>query len=147
MAAHAHTQIRTALVAALTGLATTGTNVFPNRLHPLADADLPALRIFADRDEVESLSIHAPVTQGHALAVIVECAAKANSALEDTLDQIQQEVEIALSAGLTVDSQWLQPLLTGSQYSDEIGATNAAVKQLQFVIAYHTLNNAPDALI
>ena len=43
---HAHTQIRDAAVLALTGLTSTGSRVYPNRIFTLADANLPGLRVF-----------------------------------------------------------------------------------------------------
>lgn len=145
--AHAHTLIRDAVATALTGLATTGARVFANRLYPLADADLPGLRIYTDQDAVEADTIHTPHVQSHALAVQVECCAKANASLDDTCDQMALEVEEALAAGLTVGGIWLQPVLTASGYQDEPGGTAVGVKRLDFTLAYTVMNNAPDTLI
>lgn len=145
--AHAHTQIRNAVVTALTGLATTGSHVFANRLYPLADADLPGLRIFTDQDSVEAGTIHTPHTQSHELTLVVECVAKANTALDDTVDEMQLEVEEALAPGLTVGGVWLQPLLRGSQYTDEAGGTAVGVKRVEYIINFETSSDAPDVLI
>ena len=145
--AHAHTQIRAALVTALPGLSTTGSRIFANRLYPLTDADLPGLRIFTDADAVDAQSMHTPHMQGHALTVVVECCAKANTALDATVDQIQLEVEEALADGLTVGGIWLQPVLTASQYTDEPGGTAVGVKRLEFSLTYQTLNDAPDVIL
>lgn len=147
MAHHAHRQIREALTTALTGLATSGARVYPNRLYPMADANLPGLRVFVDQDAVEAQSIHTPHVQGHTLSVSVECCAKAAADLDDTVDQMGKEVEIALAAGFTVGGVWLQPVLTGSQFTDEPGGTPAAVKRLTFDLTYSTLNDAPDGIL
>lgn len=147
MAAHAHTQIRNALAAALTGLATTGNRVYANRLHALAAANLPGLRLYVDNDEVQIETIHQPHVQSHRLMLEVEVCAQTNSALDDTVDQIAKEVEIALSAGITVGGQTLYPLLNGSTFDDVDAGLAVAVKRISFAIEYATLNTAPDALI
>lgn len=147
MASHVHTQIRAATVTALTGLTTSGVRIYPNRLYPLADTDLPGLRIFTDEEEVSAESIHHPHVQARRLRLVVEACAKANSNLDDTLDTMAKEIEIAMSDTLTVAGKPLYPTLTGSQYDDQGAGTPVAVKRLDYIIAYHTLNNAPDALI
>lgn len=145
--AHAHTLIRDAVATAITGLATTGARVFANRLYPLADADLPGLRVFVDQDQVEADTIHTPHVQSHALAVQVECCAKANTSLDDTCDQMALEVEEALAPGITVGGIVLYPVLTSMGYQDEPGGTAVGVKRLDFVVAYACMNNAPDTII
>lgn len=100
MASHIHTQVRTALATALTGLTTTGSRVYLNRVYALRPADLPALRVFLAREEVQP-----GLASGfyrRELLVQIEAVAKAASGLDDTLDQIGKEVETALVSGLTV---------------------------------------------
>lgn len=145
---HVHKLIRDAVQTRLTGLATTTTHVFANRLYALADADLPALRIFLDNESVDELSVNRPATQERRIDIVVECCAKSSSAtLDDTCDQMQLEVEKALYAGITVGGRTLYPVLTESAYDDAIGLTPVAVKRLGFSIEYHALANAPDSLI
>lgn len=144
---HAHTQIREAVVTALTGLTTTGSRVFPNRLYSLAAADLPGLRVFTDEDAVEAETIHTPHVQSHTLSVLVECCGKASNGLDDTCDQISLEVEKALAPGLTVGGVVLYPTLTALRYQDEPGVSAVGVKQLEFSVTYSVLNNAPETLI
>ena len=145
---HAHKLIRDALETALTGLATTGTRVYANRLFALDTANLPGLRIFLDNETVEAQSIHRPVQQQRDIQIIVECCAKSDSAtLDDTCDQMQLEVEAALYAGISIAGQTHYPNLTGSQYDDAIGLTPVAIKRVAFSLSYFTLANAPDSLI
>jgi hypothetical protein len=54
MANHVHRQIREALATALTGLTTTGSRVYTNRLHALPEDTSPALRIYLDPDSIDS---------------------------------------------------------------------------------------------
>lgn len=147
MANHIHRQIREAAATALTGLASTGANVFANRLYSIPSASLPALRISLDNETAEPISIHQPMMLAREAVLSVECCAAGGDSIDDTCDQISKEVEIALSAGLTVSGKTLTPYLTASGYTDEAGGLDVAVKRLDFRITYETLNTAPDALI
>ena len=51
--AHARQSIRDNVVTAVTGLSTTGTNVFRSRVYPLGENKLPALCIYTVAGEVE----------------------------------------------------------------------------------------------
>ena len=71
MADHAHKQIRTAIVTALTNLTTTATRVYANRLRPMADADVPGLRIFLDDENAEVIDMQAAYTQERTVTLVV----------------------------------------------------------------------------
>ena len=146
MADHAHKQIRTAIVTALTSLTTTGARVYANRLRVMADADLPGLRIFLDDESSEALTMHQPHQQERTLTLVVEGCAKATSSLDDTLDLISKEVEIALSGTVTVGSATIRPIYAGMNFTDEQSDKPVGVKSLRFSINYCALNNAPDVL-
>lgn len=146
MANHAHTQIRSAVVAALTGLATSGTRVFANRLYPLTAAELPALRVYLDEESAEPLSVHVQASS-RVLSLSVEACAKANAALDDTLDQIGKEVEIALAAGLNVAGAYLQPIYTGMSFTDDMADQPVGVKRMTFSIPFEAAAGAPDVLL
>ena len=146
MADHLHTQIRGAAVTKLTGLTTTASRVYANRLYPIPEASLPALRVSLDDETVEIGSIHAPALLERRITLVVECCAIDLADLDDTCDQMQKEVEIALSSGLTVGSRTLIPYLNASRYDDEPAALDAGVKRLEFVLDFATPANAPDTL-
>ena len=97
---HARTQIRAALVSRLTGLATTGANVFGHRYHKFADSELPGLRVFPEDEAVlDPTSIKRSARQ---LPMTVECCTKHLTTVENSLDQIALEVEIAVAADQTL---------------------------------------------
>ena len=146
MANHLHRQIREALETALGGLATTAANVFANRLAVIPEGKLPALRIYADSESAEALTVHQPQMLERRLDVSVECCAKAASNLDDSLDQISKEVEIALAAGITVAGHALQVFYTGMEFDDHLGDKPLGVKRLRFSIPYTAMSNAPDTL-
>lgn len=144
---HAHTQIRTAAVTALTGLTTSGARVYANRTYPLTDANLPGLRVFLNDENVETDTIHTPPVQSRSVQLVVECCAKDNATLDSTCDTMQGEVETAIAGGLSISGKTLYPLLVGSRYDFEAAATPVGVKRLVFDTEFFTLANAPGTLI
>ena len=62
MANHIRQQIREALGTQLTGLATTGANVFQTRIYPIEDDELPCLTISNESEENEYLNLNIPRT-------------------------------------------------------------------------------------
>lgn len=97
--AHVRTSIRSAVASRLTGLTTSGSRVYPSRIHPLADANLPCLRVYLDEEEIVSETIHADPLLDRAAVLRVECCAKAVSDLDSTLDTMLAEVESAIAGG------------------------------------------------
>lgn len=146
MAAHLHKQIRDAVKTALTGLATTGSRVFANRLQPMTDADLPGLRIYTGEERADGLLLHLPDMYNRDLTLVVEAVGKANATLDDTLDQVSKEVEVALSAGITLGSRNLEVFYTGMANDDDLLEKPVGVKRMTFLIRFQSMSNTPDVL-
>jgi len=147
MADHLHKQIRDAIVAALTGLATSGSRVYANRLAPLPDALSPTLLITLDEETATELSITENPIYGRELRLSVSAVAKATTALDDTLDQMSKEVEVALAAGITLGGTRLDFTYTGMSFDDEQSDQPVGIKRMSFTISYTAVANAPDTLI
>lgn len=101
---HPRKTIRASAITALTGLTTTGTNVFESQVYPLADTQLPALRVYTRADtfgtlEREYTSVSA-TWGGYArqVVLVVEAMVKSASTPDATIDTICEEVETALQA-------------------------------------------------
>lgn len=91
---HARQQIRDQLKTTLTGLTTTGANVFDSRVY---DHDtLPSLAIYTLSEELGEESGN---KQLRMLNVVIEARAKATTNLDNTLDTIGAEVEAAIFSG------------------------------------------------
>jgi hypothetical protein len=99
---HGRTQIRNALVTALTGLTTTGARVFAHRIHPVTDAELPCLMISTDAEQVVYASLKSPRHQVRELTASVRILARATSNLTTTLDTSCTEIEAAILANLSL---------------------------------------------
>jgi hypothetical protein len=98
VANHLRRQIREAVATLLTGLTTTGNRVFKSRVQTLKDNQLPALVILTNEETVTQQTIHSNPLLERQLSVQVIAKAKANTNLDDTLDQIIKEVEMAVFA-------------------------------------------------
>jgi len=154
--AHARTSIRTAVVAALTGLTTTGSAVTSGRVYP--ESTLPALSVYTDSEEVvdEENIIGATPKQTRALTLTVEARAKAvatatdSTVLEDLLDLICEEVEVALAADETLALSPGPKMLRLTTTEYELSAEQEqplGVATMQWRIWYRVDATAPGTII
>ena len=90
MANHVRQQIREKIGTTLTGLTTTGSNVFESRVYPLENANLPALIIYTKEESSEPIVIGTQRLMSRELSVVVEGYAKATSNFDDTIDTISK---------------------------------------------------------
>jgi hypothetical protein len=146
MADHLHKQIRTAVETKLNGLATSGSRVYANRVKVMTAANLPGLRIALAAEEATAITVHQPLQMERAPSLVVECCAKGNDTLDDTLDQMSKEVEVALATGITVAGVVLYPVYRGMELSLEQGELVIGFKTLRFDLSYTALNTTPDQL-
>lgn len=149
--AHVRTQIREALKVLLTGLATTGNNVFTNRLQVLKDASLPAIEIeTGDEDITIEDGVENPVLE-RVMRVDVLVKVKAVEGLDDLTDQILSEVETAIS--VDVDANTLSGLVKSIDLSEinleqnDDAEKDIAELRIGFDVQYFTQANAPEIAI
>lgn len=153
--AHAREQIRDALVTVLTGLATTGANVFRNRPETLRipDANLPALLIYTEGESVDYATIHGPGgLWEHVLDIVVMGVAKVSADLDETLDDILAEVDTALFANLTTQTltnrlKTLGPPQVSAIDIDDTLETRVGRITLRLAAVYHTAAGAPQTIL
>jgi hypothetical protein len=140
---HARQQIREAAALAVTGLASTGANVFQSRKRPVGESKLPALLVFTDDEAVAASSIHGPALLDRKLQLRITGLAKDPTDLDDALDTIAAEVETAL--GNTTLGGKVQSLVLSSINVDFDDSTDKPVGQivLTYEANYFTVANAP----
>lgn len=95
---HARTQIRNAVVALVTGLASTADRVYVSRLHPLPKDKVPALRVFVDDETIQRGTIHDPSMLQRVVTIRIDCVSALSEGLDGDLDQMALEVEEAIAA-------------------------------------------------
>lgn len=145
MANHLRRQIREAAGTALTGLSTTGANVFQSRVRPVAENKLPCLLISSEEESSDMASIGYPRLMQRSLTLSVKAVAKATANLDDTLDQICKEVEVALAAdptlgGVAKDLRLAETRIGIDAESDK----PVGVADMLWQADYYTTENAPD---
>ena len=119
MADHLIEQITDAIATKVTGLATTGARVFRDRVRALDDGEFPCL-VIQDSDESPPLLVATGLSsavgrQLHRTVLIDIVAYVQEDAPSATLNLIQKEVEIALSADNTLGGITLDLLYGGRQ--------------------------------
>lgn len=148
MANHIRQQIREAVGVLLTGLTTTGTNVFQSRQHRIPEDSLPALVIYSTEEESEAVAFGggSPLLD-RTLTLVVEGYAKEVSNVDDTADTISKEVETALAGDLTLGglAQYVILANTLIEYEGETDS-NAALVTLSFGVLYRTRAATPDVV-
>jgi len=143
--AHARQQIREAIAAVITGLTTTGTNVYQSRVYPLETAKLPSLIVYTTEEEIEEYNGTRTIRN---LSVVIEGYAKATSNVDDTLDTIAEEVETAIFADAKIGGR----CKFGMLQTTEITLTGEQEKplgkiEMTFVFIYHVDGASPGTLL
>lgn len=121
---HARQQIRNAIVARLTGLATTGPRVFNTRVYPSGDANLPGISVYTPTDAREDDGRDAAFREWRRLTIVLEVQSKPPEGTEpqDQIDQIASEIEVAMMSDHDFGSRLkgLKLVSFTSAYSDEL---------------------------
>ena len=98
---HVRQQIREAVAVIVTSLTTTGANVFQSRVYNVQASELPCLLVYT-KDESVGPEQGTMLAMQRSLTLTIEGKAKATADLDDTLDDIAKEVEIAVAADITI---------------------------------------------
>ena len=149
--AHLRQQIRAAVAAALTGLSTSGPRVYASRVFVMHDSEdptksnLPGLRIYTRREESANITAYAPALKERKLELVIECCAKSNATVDDTLDTMASEVEVAMYTNQTLGglARYAQLQSTEIDVSFE-GEKPLGVATLTYELLYLAAENAPE---
>jgi len=147
MANHVRQQLREAIATALTGLTTTGSRVFQSRTYALETTDLPAIRIGTLAESAQPLLIHASSYE-RLIEVSIEGVATELSDLDDKLDLIAKEIEIALSGGVSISTKLIQLQYQGTdiEFDSEAEKPRGQIT-LRYVASVWTSAAAPDVFL
>jgi len=139
---HVRQQIRDDIVTTLTGLATTGSNVFRSRIFPLEETNLPALCIYTKSETSEYDTIGLPRSVNRVLDVAVEAYVKGVSNYDNTLDTIAVEMEEAIAADITLGGLAKDAQITAfeADFAGD-GEQPVAVGRFTVTVEYRTVEN------
>ena len=148
MANHLRRQIRERIAADVTGLVTTGSNVFQARVYPLEDSALPCLLVYSTSEESEILNQGTPRLLSRTLNITIQGVAAESPDIDDKLDLIAKEIETALSADRDINSLAQDSFLTSTEIEiNADGAKTVGTLRLNYQIDYRVYDNAPDVAL
>lgn len=141
---HVRQRIRERVAADLTGLTTTGSNVFQSRVYPMEAAGLPGLIVFTNSEAVDLEGTSTGRNLVRVLDVVVEGYAKATTNVDDTVDTIAAEVETAIANDPNLNALAKDQILASTEVELSGDAEQPiAVIRLTFTVVYVTADNAP----
>lgn len=146
--AHIRKQIREYFGTQLTGLTTTGANVFESRVYPMQSAKLPALLIYTTSEASEESSFSKKRVMDRTVNVQVEGFVRTIANFDDTLDLIAEEVEIALLDDPTLGGLAINTVLASTEatYSGDSEQPVGTII-LTFEVHYRTETGVPGTAI
>jgi len=143
--AHQRKTIRDQVITSLTGLTTTGSNVFNSRVYPNEQSKLPLLNVYTIS---ESSELDAVGSLLRSMDLVVEGFASANSNIENTLDTIAKEVEEALGSDITLNGTCKNHFISSTEVTlANEGSLPIGVVRLVFTVIYRTTQSDVEALI
>lgn len=135
---HLRQQIREAAASIVGNLSTTSTRVFQSRVYNVQESELPCLLIMTNDEavDIENSLLEAPA---RLLQLTVEGKAQATSDLDDTLDDVAEEVEVAMAADITMGGLTENVYLDGTsiQLTGE-GDQPIGSVILNYIVSYRT---------
>ena len=145
MGKHVRQQVREEIAGILVGLSNTADRVFTSRTYPIQETDLPCLMIKTEQERVDYQTVNQPAQQEREITLVIEAIAKANEALDNTLDDICKEVEIVMDtvAVLTRDIQ-----LAGTNIElSVLGNQQIGQATMVYRMKVYTESNSPDVFL
>lgn len=140
------TQIRDQVATTLTSLTTTGANVFTNRIAPVEQRLLPCLVVTTNSQTVTPLSLGGNRLLEARLDLTIEGYATGNS-LDDTLDTIASEVQVAMtSSSLDALTKNVSLVSLSVNFADTSDVP-AGYISVTYEIEFHYYENDPDTSI
>ena len=145
--AHLRQSIRERIGTLVTGLTTTGSNVFQSRVYPVEDGSLPCLLVYTTSEESEVTEIASPRPMTRFLNVIVQGVVGATTP-DDTLDDISKEVEVALAGDVSINNLANNSFLSSTtiEFNAE-GAKPIGTVMLNYIVEYRNVDNNPESAI
>jgi hypothetical protein len=130
--------IKEAATTTLTGLTTTGNNIFVSRVHNLEQIKLPALLLYTKDTESEPIVMHSARTIEKTISLEIQGYVKQNTNYDDKIDDISQEVEEALYGNRLLNNLAKDSFLNETLIEYESTGDNPLARVvMDFQVVYH----------
>ena len=135
--AHYRLQIRERVATTLTGLNTTGSNVFQSRIYNIEESKLPCLCIYTVSETSEPISMSPPRSIEKVLDLVIEIYTKGQNSATD-LDAVVKDVKTKMFSDRLINNLAKDSYLSTQEltYNGE-GDKNIAVGVLTYQVFYH----------
>ena len=135
--AHYRQQIRERIGTTLTGLSTTGSNVFQSRIYNIEESKLPCVCIYTRSETSEPLTMNAPRSIQKNLDLVVEVYVKDRN-YDFVLDKILKEVKEKMFTDRLINNLAKDSFLSTQEitYNGE-GDQTIGVGTLTYSVEYH----------
>lgn len=90
---HIRTQIRNYIVNLLDGNTAAGANVFPSRIYPLQNDNLPGICVYTPNEAIDDEEGKIARIQHRNQSIVIECREKINTDMDEALDDLTEDVE------------------------------------------------------
>jgi len=154
MADHVREQIAAAVLAAVTGLASTAARVWRDRdttERPLQSGatptELPGLTVDDDGDPSEIVTLGVGRILERRMRVRISAHVKSASGYSSALNQILKELEVALAAASLGGAKSANLIEVGERETAEGGETPVVRQAFVFELLYYTTHSAPDVAL
>ncbi len=145
--AHLRQQIRERIATDVTGLSTTGSNVFQSRIYPVEDGSLPCLLVYTTTEDSEVTEMASPRPMTRILNVVIQGIVGATQP-DDSLDNISKEVEVVMAGDVNINSLADSSYLSSTEIEvNADGAKPIGVVRLNYVVEYRNVDNNPETAI
>ena len=145
---HVRQQIRERIAANVTGLTTTGSNVFASRVYNISTSELPALLVYAISESSERDSFLSSNGLERVVDILVEGYATTSANLDSVLDTISAEVETAVAGDPTCNGLCKDIFLSNTDVDlTPDGQKPVGSIKLTFECTYRTTTVAPQTAI
>lgn len=145
MANHVRQQLRDQIAFAVTGLETTGARVFKSRAYVLQETDLPCLVVKTEYEKDEYLTVHDPEKVQRDITITIEATARETLDLDDKLDTICKEVEVAIANATTVAQS--KEIVGTNIDTSVVGSRPVGRATMIYKMTVYTLADEPDTAV
>jgi len=145
---HAIQQIHDLIITKVTGLTTTGANVFSGRVHPIERSEMPCLLVSTGDESITYETTGGPRVQRREIVLEIDIVVSVNDTMETLMNTVQLEVENVLSADTKLGSNVLDMRYTGrAKFLSGDGEKQVGITRLNYLVPFEVVENAPDTLL
>jgi hypothetical protein len=126
--------------------------VYSDRLWPLDEGKLPAIRVYELAERVDPQTVHSPIMEAHELDVAIELCALAATGIDATIATLKLQVlgclfDTAAHASLGLTNVRAQHVGTGPLQPIESATSQIAQRTVKLTVSYSAFSDQPETFV